>query len=150
MQSIYRVSRLMLPAALLLFLFSSTAVAQNTSTGEGNGIDFFHGTWAEAKAKAKEENKLIFVDAYAVWCGPCKWMARNTFTDPAVGEVFNKKFINVKMDMERGEGPKLARKWGIRAYPTLLFFDADGKEVKRALGAKRSTDFIQLGESATL
>ena len=58
------------------------------------GMEFFHGTWEEALAEAKKQEKIIFVDAYAVWCGPCKRMAKNVFTQDRVGEFYNKNFIN--------------------------------------------------------
>ena len=48
---------------------------------------------------------MIFLDAYASWCGPCKMLQKNVFTKKAVGDFYNSKFINVKMDMEKGEGP---------------------------------------------
>ena len=128
---------------ITLMGFNDTASAQTAP----EGIDFFHGSWAEGLAKAKAEKKLIFVDAYAVWCGPCKWMAANTFTDKLVGDYFNKHFVNFKMDMEKGEGRDLARNWGIRAYPTLLFFDSNAGEVHRSMGAKPAADFLKLGET---
>lgn len=112
------------------------------------GIDFFKGTWEEALAKAKKEQKIIFMDAYAEWCEPCKKMAANVFTDGQVGDFYNRNFINVKMDMEKGEGRTLQRKYQVTAYPTLLFIDFDGSLVKRAVGAKRSDAFIKLGEAA--
>lgn len=83
------------------------------------GIEFFHGTWEEVKAKAKEADKLVFVDAYTTWCGPCKRMAANIFPLPEVGEFYNANFINYKLDMEKGEGPDFARKYGVRAIPPL-------------------------------
>lgn len=125
------------------------AGAESPSKAEAAGIDFFHGTFAQAQAKAAKENKLIFIDAYTVWCGPCKWMAANTFTDPTVGEFFNKYFVNLKVDMERGEGRDLARRYRVMAYPTLLFVDSNGAVKHRAMGAKRSGDFIALGKEAT-
>lgn len=128
------------------FILSLLMLMGIFSTVAAQGIEFHHGTFAEAKAKAAKENKIIFVDAYAKWCGPCKWMAANTFTDQAVGEYFNEHFVAVKMDMEVGEGRELARGWGIRAYPTLLFFDAEGKEVHRDLGAKKADQLISLGK----
>ena len=75
-----------------------------TVSAIGQGIEFFHGTWEEALLKAKTEDKLIFVDAFTTWCGPCKNMAANTFPDPAVGELFNKYFISMKIDMEKEMG----------------------------------------------
>ena len=93
------------------------------STGFSQGIDFNTATFKDALKTAKAENKLIFVDAYTTWCGPCKWMAKNVFTDSQVGEYFNDSFVNVKIDMEKGEGPKLAKAWEITGYPTLIFID---------------------------
>ena len=55
---------------------------------QAQGIEFFHGTWAEALEKAKTEEKIIFVDAFASWCGPCKRMASQTFPDPEAGNYF--------------------------------------------------------------
>jgi len=57
------------------------------------GINFFKGTYTEALAKAKEENKPVFLDVYAGWCGPCKKLKKTTFKDETVGEYFNKNFI---------------------------------------------------------
>lgn len=54
-------------------------------------------------AKAEKENKLVFFDAYAVWCGPCKLMVKNIFPLETVGDFYNANFINVKIDMEKGE-----------------------------------------------
>ena len=91
------------------------------------GVDFFHGTWEEALAKAEKENKLIFLDAYTDWCGWCKRLDATTLKDKAVGEFFNKNFVNVHMEMEKSkDGPRLAKKMAIRGYPALFFIN--GKE----------------------
>lgn len=111
-------------------------------------IQFHAGSWAEALAKAKTENKLIFLDAYAAWCGPCKMMARQTFTDPGVAQYFNANFVNAKIDMEKGEGPELAQQFGVEAYPTLLFVDGEGTVVHRALGFHNKDQFLELGRAA--
>ena len=80
---------------IVLFLFTSFFQLK------AQGIEFFKGTWEEALAEASAKEKLIFVDAYAVWCGPCKRMAKNVFTQDKVGEFFNKNFVNMKIDMEK-------------------------------------------------
>lgn len=110
------------------------------------GIKFFKGSLQEALALAKSEGKMVFLDAYTTWCGPCRWMSANVFTKQAVGDYFNKYFVNVKMDMERGEGPSTARRYRVNAYPTLLFLEGDGEVVHRALGAHRENDFLNLGK----
>ena len=114
----------------------------------GQGIDFFHGTWEEALELANEEDKIIFVDAYAVWCGPCKRMAKQVFTNSDVGKFYNKNFINVKMDMERGEGPTFGQKYPVSAFPTLFYIDKSGEIVLQAVGAQQVDGFIELGQQA--
>ncbi len=112
------------------------------------GIDFFSGTFEEAKAAAADQGRLIFVDAYTTWCGPCKRMSRNVFTDDAVGELFNSAFVNVKLDMEKGEGAKFQRKYGVTAFPTLLFLDSGGEVVHRVVGGMDVPNFLKLGNFA--
>ncbi len=114
------------------------------------GIDFVsHDTkWADILAKAKAENKVIFMDAYTTWCGPCKKMAADVFPQKEVGDYFNKQFINVKMDMENGEGPDLAKKYRIRAYPTYLFIAGDGELVHKSMGMMPAANFINVAKSA--
>lgn len=105
-------------------------------------------TFAEIKAKAKKENKLIFMDAYTSWCGPCKWMAKNTFTNDTVADYFNAKFINAKFDMEKGEGIEIAKLYEVQCYPNLLFIDGDGKLLHRGAGGMEAKQFIHLAEDA--
>lgn len=113
------------------------------------GIEFSHGSWQEILDLAREEQKLIFVDAYTEWCGPCKMMARNTFPDEEVGAYFNQHFINYKFDMEKGEGPNFAAKYGVNAYPTLLFIDPTGEVVHQAMGYKAPAGLLQEAQQAT-
>lgn len=113
-----------------------------------DGIKFFEGTFKEAKALAAKEHKLIFMDAYASWCGPCKRMAKDVFTVAEVGKFFNKHFINVKMDMEKGEGPQLSGKYRVTSYPTLLFLDEKGEVVHASKGGRPVDQFIGLGKIA--
>ncbi len=114
-----------------------------------NGIRFEHTTFAELKAIAAKENKLIFIDAFTTWCGPCKQMAKNVFTDAIVGKYYNDRFINAKIDMEAGEGLEIARQYEVRAYPTYLFVAADGELVHRAVGSMPPSEFIMVGNAAT-
>jgi len=114
----------------------------NAPSNSPEGINFEDISFEEALKKAKKQKKLIFVDAYAVWCGPCKWMDANTFREKEVGDAFNSEFINLKIDMEKGEGPELARKYNVRAYPTLLLIDGDGKVVKRIVGMQKKDQLL--------
>ena len=123
------------------FLMGSNTYAQS-------GIQFTQGTWKELLTKASKEHKLIFMDAYAEWCGPCKKMSKDVFTQKEAGEFFNAKFVNVKMDMEKGEGIGLSSDFGIMAYPTLLFINGSGEVVHQAVGYHTTDMLIELGEAA--
>ncbi len=127
--------------ALSLLLFGAT-------TTMAQGIDFFHGDWEEALEKAKNEEKIIFVDAYTTWCGPCKRMAKSVFPDPGVGEFYNEHFVSMKINMESSEGTAFMAKYPVTAYPTLYFIDGNGKVVLHTKGARKADQFIELGRSA--
>jgi len=126
----------------LAVLFVLTLEAQST------GIEFSHEDWKTTLAKAQKEDKLIFVDCYTTWCGPCKWMSANVFNQEAVGDYYNEHFINVKLDMEKGEGLEFAKKYGIRAYPTLMFINGEGNMVHKAIGSRKADQFATLGQAA--
>ncbi|MEG2555305.1 MAG: thioredoxin family protein [Odoribacter sp.] len=115
---------------------------------KAEGITFTAGSWEQALEKAKQENKLIFMDCYTSWCGPCKKMAKTVFTDPEVAAFFNEKFVNVKVDMEKGEGKELKDRYAVSAYPTLNFIGADGKMVHCVVGGMDAGDFVKQAEIA--
>jgi thiol:disulfide interchange protein len=112
------------------------------------GIKFKHITLEEAKKKAAEEGQLIFIDAYTSWCGPCKKMAATSFREEKVGELFNENFINLKIDCEKdADGPEISRLYKIKAYPTLLFIDSEGKLVKQVIGFQTGDQLINIAKS---
>ncbi len=115
--------------------------------GKNEGMEFFTGTWDEALAQAKKENKLIFLDIYASWCAPCKMLKNNTFPDPKVGAYYNSKFINVTMDGEKGEGIKLARLMKLTAYPSLYILNSDGELIVHFAGYLKPDEFIEFGKA---
>jgi len=108
-------------------------------------IQFKHISLKEAKALAKEQNKPIFVDVFATWCGPCKYMANTTFQDSLIGNYFNREFINVKIDGEKADGPSIMSEYGITAYPTLLFISPKGELIERFVGAAETKTLRRLG-----
>jgi thiol-disulfide isomerase/thioredoxin len=119
-----------------------------TAQEAATGIDFQEKPFAELLQQAKAEDKLIFLDAYTTWCGPCKMMSAKVFPDEQVGQVYNERFINAKIDMEKGEGPGLARRYTVSAYPTYLFIDGDGELVHRGLGYIPKPALLQLADVA--
>lgn len=117
---------------------------------QAQGISFESSNWQSILNKAKSEKKLVFLDAYTSWCGPCKAMQARVFPDKKLGEFFNAQFVNAKIDMEAGEGPKLAAKYPIQGYPTLLFIDpVSGRVVESVLGYRSADQLLKLGEQIT-
>lgn len=106
------------------------------------GIVFQEGTLKDALAKAKQENKPVFVDVYTSWCGPCKMVAKTVFPQEKVGKYYNLHFINYQLDGEKGEGPDVVKKFGIKGYPTFLYLDGDGNLLYSFSGAKDVKGFL--------
>jgi len=128
-------------------LFTTLGIAQD------KGIQFDHNsTWKDLLAKAKQEKKLIVLDAFTSWCGPCRWMAKNVFTNDTVAEYYNKTFVCAKIDMEKGEGPEIAKQYAVRNYPTLLYINGDGELIHRTCGVnyngQAAMKFIEDGKTA--
>jgi len=115
----------------LVVSISIIIAAVGSLYAQNRSVDFQHTTFAEVLAKAKAENKPIFLDAYTTWCGPCKYMATKIFTQDKVADFFNANFVSTKFDMEKGEGLELAKKYGVKVYPTFLVLDSDGNIIHR-------------------
>lgn len=134
---------LMLPVSVASAKSMAMPLVQQTQESEDNtkGTQFFKGTFAQALAKAKKENKKLMVDCYTLWCGPCRYMATNIFPNDTLGAYMNEHFVCMKLDMEHGEGPERNKTFNVKAYPTFIFFDADGKEMSRFEGMAMQDDF---------
>lgn len=90
--------------------------------------------WEDLLAEARSRDQLIFVDVYTDWCGPCKRMDKEVFTDERLAGMMNKNFINVKLNAEKGIGISLAKRYNVFSYPTYLFVNGDGTLIYRANG----------------
>ena len=128
-------------AGSLLLLLSLPGQAQD------KGVHFEHElSWTAIQAKAKAENKYIFMDCFTTWCGPCKYMSSSIFPQEDCGNYFNDKFVSVKVQLDTTakdndavkswyqDGHNLAKQYNVRAYPTFLVFAPDGHVVHRIVG----------------
>jgi len=131
---------------LLLLVLSITCLSQFASA---DGIDFKKLNWEENLKTAQAENKLIYIDFYTTWCGPCKYMAKKFFTDKEIGNYFNEHFYALKVDAEK-EGIDLAKKYGVNGYPTNLFIDpSNEKIIYKTIGSPQEKNgFLQTGVTA--
>jgi len=128
---------------------------------QGKGVTFEHGlTWQEVLQKAKQENKYIFVDCYATWCGPCKWMDKNIYPVDSVGTLMNGKFISVRVQMDTVKqdnsetrqwypiAHSFEEKYHVWSYPGFLFFSPDGQAIHKGVGEKDINGFLSMAEAA--
>lgn len=151
--------------ALALLLIAIKTVGQNQvktlAYDTGKGIKFEEGlSWQQVQAKAKAEGKMIFLDCYTTWCGPCKKMDKEVYTDSNVGSFFNKHFINYKIQLDSTPADNAAvraayadarlieKSHEVVAFPTMLFLSADGNVLKRQQGAVVVEDLIKIGQEA--
>ena len=104
--------------------------------------------FSTALARSAQEGKLIFMDCYTSWCGPCKYLTSRVFTKKMAGDFFNKNFINLSFDMESPEGKLIAARYHIMGYPTLLFLNSKGEVVQTSLGSCGVNQLIDLGKTA--
>lgn len=116
------------------YILTLIAIAITTLIMAQDGIQFSHDSWNSILEKAQNENKNIFIDCYTTWCGPCKKMSAEVFPLNEVGDYFNPKFVSVKVDMEKGEGIELRKKFDVNVFPTLIFCNSKGEELHRFTG----------------
>jgi len=132
---------------VLIMVFSAFLSAYGQEEKSYN-INFLHQPWNEVLEIAEKENKLVFVDCYTSWCGPCKMLSKKIFTQKEVADFYNTNFVCVKYDMEKGEGLKLKDRFDIKAFPTLIIFDKNGNEMHRKMGAGDAANIIKFGQEA--
>jgi thioredoxin 1 len=142
---------LLLPLFFSVSSFKPVVPVKNLISAKATSADkiiFIENDWNSAVKKASAQKKYIFVDCYATWCGPCKMLKARTFTNQRVADFFNKNFINISIDMEKGQGPALAQQWKLQAYPTLIIFDENAKPVLGTMGFMNPNDLMAFAEQA--
>lgn len=117
-------------------------------TLSAQGIQFTGTSVAETQKLASQDGKLIFIDFYTDWCGPCKALSKTVFTLAEVGEYFNKNFYSCKVNAEKGDGVALAKKYDVRAFPTLLFINSAGDVVQRLVGSVGADKLLNAAQEA--
>ena len=122
---------------------ATPAAGAQMTLAQADGIAFRELSFPEALKRAEVEDKLLFVDCFTTWCGPCKRLSKVVFKDSLVADYFNRHFVNLKMDMEKGEGVELRKKYGVHAYPTLLFINSSGEVVYRLVGAEDAPELLK-------
>jgi thiol-disulfide isomerase/thioredoxin len=123
---------------LVLAFFKNSLSAQ--------GIIWQKGSFESILNKAKAEKKLVYVDIFTTWCGPCKQMDAEVFTNSQVGKTFNENFICYKIDGEKGEGRDLVEYFELESYPTSMFLDAEWNVVLKLEGFRPTDKLLEAAE----
>lgn len=131
---------------LVLMLYTLNAAAQQKPVK--HEIDFSTQDYQHVLAFAKKSHRKIFVDAYATWCAPCKELQKTTFKDAKVTAHFNKHFVNISINVEKGDGIKLAKTWQIEGLPTLLILDESGKIIASHVGYVDGNGLLEFATEA--
>ncbi len=130
----------------VLSIISMAGAKTEPPTSE-KGIEFSGTSLAVALQTAKAQKKLIFIDIYATWCGPCMLLKLKTFPNKDAGQFFNANFVNLSFDGEKGEGLQLFQAYQLRAFPTLIILDSDGKPLLAAEGYMDAKTLITFGNA---
>jgi thioredoxin 1 len=137
--------RLIVFTSILSLIFTTGAKTEPKISVKG--IQFTETSIPHALQTAKAEKKLIFIDIYATWCGPCMLLKLKTFPNKDAGQFFNANFVNLSLDGEKGQGLQLFRAYRLKAFPTLIILDSDGKPLLAAEGYMDAKTLITFGKA---
>ena len=126
-----------------IFVFAAALILFASSTVTYAEVHFKEVTFAEALKQAKREKKIVMVDYYTTWCGWCKRLDKDTYSSNELGKYADDNIISIKLDAEKGEGSTLAKGSGVTGFPTIIFYNGEGKEIHRVVGYKPAPGFIQ-------
>lgn len=99
----------------------------------GQGVDFKFND-LKAAQEAAGADRMIFVDLFATWCGPCKMMDKQVFALESVGQYINNNFVTCRLDADSDAGKALMAEYQIQGLPTIMVLDAQGKELAKHTG----------------
>lgn len=134
---------LQLGASALLVLIIAAIVAPPTLADDVKWTD---ASYEQVLEQAKATDSFVLIDFYTTWCGPCKKLDKETYSDATVLK-FIENMIPVKLDSEKGAGIDISKRYRVAAWPTIMLVDPNGKEIDRIVGYVNAEDFIQrIGE----
>jgi thiol:disulfide interchange protein len=125
-----------------LFALFITLAFVMTSSASFAEVHFKNISFQEALKLAAKENKIVMIDYYTSWCGWCKRLDHDVYSQDNVGGYADSNIISIKLDAENGEGVQLSRAARIQGYPTIIFYNSSGHEIHRQVGYQKPLDFL--------
>ncbi len=100
----------------------------------------------KATVLAKQENKLLFIDFYTIWCGPCKKLDKYIFQNDSIRKIMAKDFILLKYDAEKDSIFNISKRYHLNSYPTAIILNSEGFVLNRKYGFA-GEEFEELNKS---
>jgi thiol-disulfide isomerase/thioredoxin len=97
---------------------------------------YFDEAYRDVFKNAKKENKMVFIDFYTTWCGPCKLFENEIANNSIFKNFVLSNFITTKINAEIEENKTIVKKYGLTGYPTFIIANSNGDEIDRIVGLK--------------
>lgn len=131
------------------FITTILSIGLLATSGLAKDVDWEH-NYDTALEKAKKDKKLVMIDIYTDWCGWCKKLDKDVYSDKDVQAKLAKDFIAVKLNPEKSsKNEKISRGFGTRGFPHIVFTDADGKQLSDVGGYQPAETFLKTLEGVT-
>src|SRR5579862_5803611 len=122
-------------------LLATMGCGSSSTSNKSVAAVFSNVTLEQGLQMAKADNKLVMVDFYADWCGPCKMLDAKTWSDATVQTWLQDKTVPLKINVDKA--PELAGQYKIQGIPALVFIAPDGAEVGRLVGFHEPSQFLK-------
>lgn len=123
-----------------LFLLLVLSLAVTVAEAQ---VRWIEGSTDQVRELAVKANKLVFIDLYADWCGPCRMMEERVFKREEVGVYFDRHFVATKYNVDRPTGRALMQRYGRGSIPFYLILNTEGELLGTILGAYPAEEFLQ-------
>ncbi len=135
-------STVLLSSAIGCHRGASSATEPPAIASHGEASVSWTRSWDAAAKRARAEHKAILIDFYADWCIWCRRLDATTYRDPQVANFLTNRVVATKLNVDDGEGRRLASTYHVDGLPTILVVSADGHELGRIPGYMPAGQFL--------